>query len=142
MGGLSVSFLLALVVVGAGVSVALQQVLNANLRAALGSPWLAGFVSYAVGTMAMLAAGLASGLPALSRVDLARVPWISWTGGVFGAVFIGTLIFLLPRFGAATALALVVVGQMAASLVLDHVGAFGLTQQSVATLSHPAAVAG
>ena len=38
-----------LLVVGAGVSVALQQVLNANLRAELGSPWWAGFVSYCVG---------------------------------------------------------------------------------------------
>ncbi|WP_247889194.1 DMT family transporter, partial [Azospirillum brasilense] len=46
-----------LLVVGAGVSVALQQVLNANLRADLGSPWWAGFVSYVVGMLAMLAVG-------------------------------------------------------------------------------------
>ena len=44
-----------LLVVGAGVSVALQQVLNANLRVELGSAWWAGFVSYFVGTLAMLA---------------------------------------------------------------------------------------
>ena len=36
------SYLLA---VAAGISVALQQVLNANLRAQLGSPWWAGSVT-------------------------------------------------------------------------------------------------
>ena len=46
-----------LLVVAAGVSVALQQVLNANLRAQLGSPWWAGSVSYLVG-FAMLAVAL------------------------------------------------------------------------------------
>lgn len=34
-----------LLVIFAGVSVAFQQVVNANLRAHLGSPWLAGTVS-------------------------------------------------------------------------------------------------
>jgi len=47
-----------LLVVGAGVSVALQQVLNANLRMELGSPWWAGFVSYLLGTMVMLAVAI------------------------------------------------------------------------------------
>jgi transporter family-2 protein len=37
-----------LLVVGTGVSVALQQVLNANLRVELGSPWWAGFGSPAL----------------------------------------------------------------------------------------------
>jgi uncharacterized membrane protein YdcZ (DUF606 family) len=37
--------------VGAGISVALQQVLNANLRVESGSPWWAGFVGYLVGTI-------------------------------------------------------------------------------------------
>jgi uncharacterized membrane protein YdcZ (DUF606 family) len=53
----------SLLVVGAGVSVALQQVLNANLRMELGSPWWAGFISYFVGTVAMLAIAITSGEP-------------------------------------------------------------------------------
>jgi uncharacterized membrane protein YdcZ (DUF606 family) len=43
-----------LLVVGAGVSVALQQVLNANLRSEIGSPWWAGFISYFVGMLVMI----------------------------------------------------------------------------------------
>jgi transporter family-2 protein len=55
-----------LLVVGAGASLAFQQVLNANLRVAIGSPWWAGFGSYLGGMLVMLAvASLAPG-PRLS----------------------------------------------------------------------------
>jgi bacterial/archaeal transporter family-2 protein len=114
----------------AGASVALQQVLNANLRAGLGSPWLAGFVSYLVGTVVMLVAFLASRGPWFSTASIDRTSWFSCTGGVFGAVFIGTSILLVPRLDAATVLAFVVVGQLFASLVLDQFGLFGLPQHS------------
>jgi bacterial/archaeal transporter family-2 protein len=121
-------------VVGAGVSVALQQVLNANLRIVVGSPWWAGVISYLVGTVAMLAIAIASGGPRLSEGMAARTSWITWAGGIFGAFFIGTAIVMVPRLGAATVLALVVVGQMLGSLVFDHFGLLGLPQ-------HPASLA-
>jgi bacterial/archaeal transporter family-2 protein len=113
---------------GAGASVALQQVLNASLRTGLGSSWLAGCVSYAGGTVVMLILFLFSGEPWFSAGSIARTPFLSWTGGLFGAVFIGISILMVPRLGAATVLALVVVGQMLCSLVLDHFGLFGLPQ--------------
>jgi bacterial/archaeal transporter family-2 protein len=122
-----------LLVVGAGVSVALQQVLNANLRMELGSPWWAGFISYFIGTLAMLAIAITSGEPWLSEAMAARTSCISWTGGIFGAMFIGTAILMVPRLGAATVLALIVVGQMLGSLVFDHFGVLGLPQ-------HPASL--
>jgi hypothetical protein len=89
-----------LLVVGAGGSVALQQVLNANLRLELGSPWWAGFISYFIGTLAMLAIAITSGEPWLPEAMAARTSCISWTGGIFGAMFIGTAILIVPRLGA------------------------------------------
>jgi transporter family-2 protein len=56
---------------------------------------------------------------------------MSWTGGVFGALYIAVSIFLLPRLGAATFIALLVSGQMLGSLAFDHFGVLGLT-------AHPA----
>ena len=44
MPGAYVNVVFYLLIVGAGVSVALQQVLNANLRMELGSAWWAGFI--------------------------------------------------------------------------------------------------
>ncbi|PWC53177.1 DMT family transporter [Azospirillum sp. TSO22-1] len=127
-----------LVVIGAGVSVALQQVLNANLRADLGSPWWAGFISYFVGMLAMLAVALTAPGPRISESLAGSTSWLSWTGGLFGALFIGTAILMIPRLGTATVLALIVVGQMLGSLAFDHFGLFGLTQQLVS----PARLAG
>ena len=88
-----------LLVVGAGLSIVLQQVLNSNLRAEIGSPWWAGFISYAGGTLAMLAMALALGEPWLTRTTAAGVSWYSWTGGLFGAIFIGVAILMVPRLG-------------------------------------------
>jgi len=128
----STSYLLCcLAVVGAGVSVALQQVLNANLKTQLESPWWAGFMSYFVGALLMLAVALTSPAPRLSAAfGRANSSWVSWTGGLFGAIFIATTIFMIPRLGAATVLALIVVGQMLGSLTFDHFGILGIPQHA------------
>lgn len=128
MPGSYINVVSYLLVVGAGTSVALQQVLNARLRTELGSPWWAGFASYFVGALAMLAIIVASGEPRLSGAMAARASWPSWTGGIFGAIFIGTAILMVPRLGAATVLALIVVGQMLGSLAFDHFGLLGVPQ--------------
>lgn len=128
---IAVSAVSYLLVIGAGVSVALQQVLNANLRTDLGSPWWAGFVSYVVGMLAMLAVALLAPGPRLAEAVGGVGSWVTWTGGLFGALFIGTAILMVPRLGAATVLALIVVGQMLGSLAFDHVGLLGLPQQPI-----------
>jgi transporter family-2 protein len=120
---------LYLLIVGAGASVALQQVLNANLRAALASPWWAGFASYFIGVLVMLALALFAPGPRLSLAAVSRTTLLAWSGGVFGAIFIITAILTVPRFGAATVLALIVVGQMLGSLTFDQFGLLGLPQQ-------------
>jgi bacterial/archaeal transporter family-2 protein len=115
-----------LLAVGAGVSVVVQQVLNANLRHALNSAAWSGFVSYLVGTicMALLALALRDPLPSASVA--ARVPWWAWSGGLFGAIFIALAILLIPQLGAATFIALLVAGQMLCSLAFDHFGLLGI----------------
>jgi transporter family-2 protein len=50
---------------------------------------------------------------------------------LFGAIFIGLAIILVPKLGAATFIALLVTGQMLASVAFDHFGLFGLVQRSV-----------
>ena len=57
--------------------------------------------------------------------------WWAWSAGVFGAIFIGLGIFLVPQIGAATFLALLVTGQMLGSIAFDHFGWLGLTQRPV-----------
>ena len=136
--GVASNVLLYLLVIGAGVSVAVQQVLNANLRSEIGSPWWAGVASYFVGTLVMLALALATKGPRLAEIVSARSAPLSWTGGIFGAIFVGTAILTIPRLGAATVLALIVVGQMAAGMAMDHFGFLGIPQQ----VANPVRLAG
>jgi transporter family-2 protein len=51
--------------------------------------------------------------------------------GHFCAIFIATAIFMVPRLGAATVLALIVVGQMLGSLMFDHFGLLGVPHYPV-----------
>ena len=124
-------WLLYLLALGAGISVATQQVLNGNLRSALNSPAWAGLVSYLGGllTMAVVLVATRESMPSWKLVT--AVPWWAWSGGVLGGVFILLMILLLPSLGAATLLALVVAGQMTAGIAMDHFGLFGLTQHPV-----------
>jgi transporter family-2 protein len=120
-----------LLAVVAGMSIVVQQALNSNLRFALHSAAWSGFVSYAVGVlcMALLATTLRAPVPAL--VTVTRIPWWAWSDGFFGAVFIGLGIVLVPQLGAATFIALLVAGQMLASLIFDHFGWLGLAQRPI-----------
>ena len=106
-GGLVQHFFLYLLALGAGVSVATQQVLNGSLRTALGSPAWAGLVSYAGGLITMIVAVIALRERVPSWKTVVDVPWYAWSGGVFGAAFILLAILLLPSLGAATLFALV-----------------------------------
>jgi transporter family-2 protein len=127
-GFVTIAYLLA---VGAGLSFVFQQAVNANLRAEIGSPWWAGFISYLGGTLAMLAVALALREPWPSIQIIQRSHWISWSGGLFGAVYIAVSILLIPRLGAAMVIALIVAGQMIGSLAFDHFGLLGVPVHSL-----------
>src|ERR1700741_2627982 len=118
-----------LLAVSAGVSLVIQQALNANLRNALSSAAWSGFMSYFVGMICMAIFALALRDPVPSAGVVARIPWWAWSGGLFGAIFIALAILLIPQLGAATFIALLVTGQMLCSLTLDHFGLLGIPVQ-------------
>src|SRR5690242_1731905 len=60
---------------------------------------------------------------------IARSNWWAWSGGFFGAIYIAISILLVPRLGAATFVALLIAGQMVASLLFDNYGWFGLAER-------------
>ena len=115
----------------AGISIVIQQALNANLRIALGSAAWSGFMSYFLGLVCMVILAIVLRDPVPSVVAATRLPWWAWSGGLFGAIFIGIGIFLVPQLGAATFLALLITGQMLSSVLFDHFGLFGLAQRSI-----------
>jgi bacterial/archaeal transporter family-2 protein len=112
--------------VSAGISLVVQQALNANLRNALNSAAWSGFTSYFVGVVCMAVFALLVRDPIPSVATTARIPVFSWSGGLFGAIFIVLAILLIPRLGAATFFALLIAGQMCGSIAFDHFGLLGL----------------
>jgi bacterial/archaeal transporter family-2 protein len=117
---------LYLLAVCAGSSFVFQQAVNANLRLEIASSWWAGFISYLGGTLCMLFMIVVAREPMLSADAVSRSSPVSWTGGFFGAIYIAISILLLPRLGAATVVALIVVGQLLTSLAFDHFGLLGV----------------
>jgi bacterial/archaeal transporter family-2 protein len=114
----------------AGVSFVFQQAVNSQLRIQIASPWWAGFVSYLGGTVVMLLMAVTLREP-LQLDAVGKAPWLSWTGGLFGAIYIAISILMLPRLGATTTVALIVLGQMIGSVAFDHFGFLGVAEQPV-----------
>ena len=121
----------SLLAVMAGLSFVMQQAVNVNLRASLGSAAWAGFVSYVGGSVCMLVIALALRDPIPHVGVIAKSNWWAWSGGLFGAIYISIAIVLVPRLGTAAFVTLLVAGQMLASLVFDHYGLFGLVRHPV-----------
>ncbi|RQS66470.1 DMT family transporter [Burkholderia sp. Bp8963] len=126
----SALFFLILAVL-AGASVTVQQVLNANLRAALSSAAWSGFVSYIVGVACMALLALALRNPVPSMAVAGRIPLWAYSGGMFGAIFIALAIYLVPQLGAATFMVLLVTGQMLTSVAIDHFGLLGIPARPI-----------
>jgi len=115
----------------AGISIVIQQALNANLRHALDSAAWSGFASYFVGVICMAVLAVALRDPVPSAAVASRIPWWAWSGGLFGAIFIGLAIYLIPILGAATFILVLIAGQMLTSVAFDHFGWLGLEQRTV-----------
>jgi transporter family-2 protein len=120
---------LALAVI-AGILIAIQAPTNAILGKASGSPVVAAFISFVVGTLA-LGAMVAASSGRLFAPELKAVPWYAWAGGLYGAFFVAMAAFAAPRIGVATLLTAAIGGQILAALVLDHYGMLGLARQPV-----------
>lgn len=104
-----------------GMLLPLQALINAALGRQTSGPLFAALLSFAVGTGVLVVWWLAS-RPSFDAGVLARVPWWAWTGGAIGAVYVAAATLLIPRMGAAPLICLVVFGQLAGSLLLDHFG--------------------
>lgn len=117
-------FYMFLALVG-GVCIPLQVGVNTELAQRMGSSvWAAG-ASFLVGTLCLIlcAFSLRVSLPAFAAVKSA--PWWLWTGGMFGAYLVFASILVAPKLGALTLMALVITGQLGASIIFDHWGLLG-----------------
>lgn len=129
-GGRFLTALLVLSSVALGTGLTLQVAMNTRMRAFAAGPFGAALLSFAVGTAAL---GLVLVLVRAPwpGAPLAQAPWWTWFGGLMGALYVLGAVLIAPRIGPGPLLALVVMGQMSAALLLEHFGWLGTVRHEV-----------
>ena len=116
----------------AGVMLATQSGINAQLRTAVGNPVMAALISFLIGTFALLIYILLFNKTEAGMVQsLREMSLYKWTGGLIGALYVTGVIIVAPRIGATNTAGLIVAGQILFALFLDHYGLLGFAQHSV-----------
>src|ERR1700690_1860618 len=60
-----------------------------------------------------------------------NLSWYMFLSGSFGVVLYLTINQTMPRLGATTALALIIIGQLVMGIIIDHFGLFGVTVRHI-----------
>jgi transporter family-2 protein len=112
----------------AGVATAFQSAANAGLssRIGLGAALLVNTSVVLLGTLAFYFV-----LGPHRDFFPSGTPWFFYVGGLCGFVVILSLAFVFPRIGAGVAIAIVVLGQGAAALAIDHFGLMGMPKEPI-----------
>jgi len=123
--------LLALGVIAlGGACAAMQAPVNARLGSHMGDTLPAAAISFLVGFLVLGALTTLGGrLPSLDQA--AAAPWWAWACGVLGAAYVWAAAWTVGTLGVVTMIAGLVFGQLAAALLIDATGAFGVAVREV-----------
>lgn len=108
-----------------------QAVVNSKLASSIDNPILAAFISFAVGTLALLVYILLTGVSLNNLSSAKEVPPVAWIGGLLGAFFVSAMVIIVPRIGVALTFSLAIAGQMLATLFIDHFALLGVSEKPI-----------
>ena len=114
----------------AGGLVAMQAPINSGLGKAIGSLPAASF-SFAIGLVALIGITLVSGEGYGQLGEVGNLSWYYLIGGLFGAVYVTTVLISVRTLGAGGVTAATIAGQLILSVVLDKVGFLGLVEREI-----------
>ena len=122
-----------LVVLAAGVTVAVEAPTNAlltrNVSSVLFTTFCVGFIGTALTGVALLALR-----PQLQPAWATTTPWYAFMGGVYGVVVVAATAWATPKLGAGTALVVLVAAQVIVGVALDNFAVLGLEPHPVSWL--------
>jgi transporter family-2 protein len=111
-----------------GIAVGVQGPIVSQMSQRIGT--MAGaFVVHVSG--AILSGALLLALGGENVGNWRSLSWYMFLSGSFGVVLYLTLNQTMPRLGATTALALIIIGQLTMGIIIDHFGLFGVTVRPV-----------
>ncbi len=103
----------------AGAFLPIQAGLNSKLGRAIENPVYASMFSFVVGALGLLAYILITRQTAVLS-GIKDVPYYVWFAGLLGAFYVTVIILAFPVLGPGLTFGLVVAGQMAVSIFLEH----------------------
>lgn len=114
----------------AGIGIPLIGVLNSGVARSVGNPFAATAVMFAIA--ASVALGLT--LPLYGHPTMAQLgsaPPISYGAGLLIGFYVLSATIIIPRLGAASFIAFILVAQLLTSAAVDQFGLFGMARRPV-----------
>ena len=114
----------------AGIGIPIMAALNSGLGVKLGSSALATVVLFFVGLIISSAYLLTSeGLP--TRLFQRNITWYFYLGGLLVAFYTLSITWVSPKYGVGNAVSFVLLGQLIAISIIDHLGLFSAQQTTL-----------
>ena len=115
-----------------GVANTTQSGVNSQLRLSIDNPILAAIISFSGGLSVLLISYLVFSNSEIPTLDtLRQISWWKFTGGLFGAFFVTSVIMIVNNLGPANMLCLIVAGQLISAIIVDHYGWLGFNVQPI-----------
>jgi transporter family-2 protein len=114
----------------AGAGIPLIGVLNSGIARSVGNPFAATAIMFAIALF--VAAGITLplyGLP--SAAQLSTAPVSSYGAGLLIGFYALSATIIIPRLGAASFVAFILIAQLVTSAMVDEFGLFGMTRRPV-----------
>ena len=115
-------FLFAALALIAGALLTFQAGFNAQLGKAVDSAFYGAFLSFIIGSVGLAIFVVINGVDFSRISETKNLSLGAWTGGLIGAFYVVSMIYLAPRLGTSLAFGLVISGQMILALIADHYG--------------------
>ncbi|MBS0295365.1 MAG: DMT family transporter [Proteobacteria bacterium] len=114
----------------AGVGIPLIGVLNSGISRSVGNPFAATTITFAVAMIVAAAITIPlHGVPTLAQLKAA--PAIGYGAGLLIGFYALSATVIIPRFGAASFIAFILIAQLVGSTLIDQFGLFGMTRRPV-----------
>ncbi|OOF47428.1 orotate transporter [Rodentibacter trehalosifermentans] len=123
--------------ISGGIASGITPAVNTALRQTLQSIPLSVFVPFIIGTL-LLALMICFKEPAswkyLKMAIKKPQPWWQWFGGLFGAVYIGGIVIIVPQIGTGGAIVTSLFGLLVGSLIIDQFGLLGAKKKPISLI--------
>ena len=114
----------------AGAGIPLIGVLNSGIARSVGNPFTPTAIMFAIAMV--VAVGLTLPLYGYPRAaQLASVPPVSYAAGLFIGFYALSATIIIPRLGAASFIAFILIAQLLTSAVVDQFGLFSMARRPI-----------